>query len=336
MRKGLIWSIMHGLYPDLWPLLYSTAHLHPRAENVLCQDGDHTKNPEARTSVWERCAALYCVIFLQRGDEVSADVSRQWVTLSAVCRSISSPLTASPSPHPQWRFTQHFAGLPGRRRWKEARGSERAAVRVGRLRVRARAGLRQAGSGIPYRCLSVCLLHSSPPSFLRHPPSLHFSRTKVADKDEAAWRVIGCRFRRGEQSKLRTPFVSAAACFRSQISKFKTSRCLYVTSGSLNFELCNRYLKHSGTFVLPDKGMLAEMRTGFFRGHDNKGFLNWSSLRVPWNFFLFCMKHSGVHCVHWGKYFRGAERVSTEFGVVEAAGWFNWAAEAPVTGTSTI
>lgn len=50
----------------------------------------------------------------------------------------------------------------------------------------ARAGLRQAGSGIPYRFFSVCLLHSSPPSFLTHPPSLHFFRTKVADKDEAA------------------------------------------------------------------------------------------------------------------------------------------------------
>lgn len=60
--------------------------------------------------------------------------------------------------------------------------STRRRVCVGGVGVCAGARPRQAGSEAPYRCLSFCRLHSSFPSFLTHPLSLH---SQGLGKDDA-------------------------------------------------------------------------------------------------------------------------------------------------------
>lgn len=137
----------------------------------------------------------------------------------------------------------------------------------------------------PYRCLSVCLLHSSFPPFLKHPLSLHFFPDPRSRQGQCSLEcLIGCHYQRQFTVKAQG---TLPVC-NHKIPRWKQAAFYLSRLEVLNFQLCIRYLKHSGTFVLPDRHLLNDVN-GFLKGscpsHNNKGFL------------------SGVGCVHWDKYF---------------------------------
>lgn len=132
---------------------------------------------------------LNSVRFLPLGDEVLASFSGLWVILPAACRTPSSPLSISPClPHGGNYATlcrDFQEGGVARRLCKRKCVSARV-MEMGMDWSIFERRMETDRRRILYGLLSAFLLHSSFPSSLTHPPFLHSSSTKVADKDRRA------------------------------------------------------------------------------------------------------------------------------------------------------
>lgn len=173
--------------------LYATVLLALAFELRMCFVCAKTMpNDSRQRTIWPFgvMCCLNSVIFLPLGDKVLASFSGLWVILPAACRTPSSPLSISPClPH-----GGNYATL--------CRGFQEGGVTrrlCGRKCVTVRVWWRWGWTSISERRMETdrrrnplwtplfaFLLHSSFPSSLTHPPFLHSSSTKVADKDRRA------------------------------------------------------------------------------------------------------------------------------------------------------
>lgn len=231
---------MRGLHHCRLQVCVCIDHTRP-SKNITC----FGEMPIAQKNL--SCLRVKCYFVLRHHP------AARWWSVSR-CESLS-PLPVDTLPHlapplPRLSHSSRLCNtlLPGRRRNEEKR--ECATVRVG--------GVRVCRKWRPSP--SVSRIHHSRP-FSRILCPFIFSQRSRQRRGSLNCLIV-CLFQRGCKGapvKLRARFVSDAACLRSQSSPLKTSRFLYARSGSLNFQPCIRYLKHSGTFVLPENCLLNDV-----------------------------------------------------------------------------